>query len=274
MPDGSSYELRRPILSVDWLLGPAQPTTKMGLRIAPALHGLGALSQIDGAALVSQADSADADSDGISGRLPPHGPGIGFGWRGDGASVHDQVARAFAEDLGVTSADLPQQLCPRVPACGDAVSGGEPEVSQQRFDALVDYVESLPPPATPAAGDGEMPGRDIFDRIGCASCHRPAVRLMSGQTIAPYSDLLLHDLGNGLADEVRPSSVATGEWRTPPLWGMRNRIDRASLLHDGRARTVAEAILWHSGEAALSTERFANLTAADREALEVFIASL
>ena len=210
----------------------------------------------------------DADGDGISGRLnivpdPRTGkPIVGrFGWKANVGTVEGQVAAAFLGDMGITSPLFPDENCHSDdPSCVAAIGGGSPEIPQETFDRVVFYNRTL---AVPAMRDFESPhvrsGAEQFGTVGCAGCHTtsqttgPAdVPMLSEQTISPFTDLLLHDMGPGLADG-RPDFAASGtEWRTPPLWGL-GLVPVVNgerfMMHDGRARTFEEAIMWHGGEA-------------------------
>lgn len=284
--DGTPYRLRRPVAHVaDLADGPFAPGTLTSLRTPPPILGMGLLEAIPEEAILARADPNDENGDGLSGRanrvpdLRRGGTALGrFGWKAGQPDLEHQVAAALLEDLGVSSPLHP-------PGSED----GEPEADEHRLGRLVLYARLL---AVPARRDWREPevlrGRELFRRTGCAGCHHPRwttgtvedVPELSGQTVRPYTDLLLHDMGPGLADG-RPEHEATGsEWRTPPLWGLgllgvvTGSDGAATLLHDGRARTPEEAILWHGGEAEASRERFRHLPAADRAALLRFLASL
>jgi CxxC motif-containing protein (DUF1111 family) len=210
-----------------------------------------------------------------------------FGWKAEQPSVRQQVAGALNGDLGITSPIFPEQNCPAPQLdCAAAPSGGEPEIPQDNFDKLVFYSATLAPPTRPDFEDPEvLRGRDWMRDLGCTGCHKEAVEVgehpsiaeLSFQRIRPYTDLLLHDMGEGLSDE-RPVFDAEGsEWRTPPLWGIgRVRVvnDHELFLHDGRARGFEEAILWHGGEAEEAKEAFRGLPAEERQALIRFLESL
>ncbi len=288
--DGEAYALSAPHYAVaDPAFGPLGPEVRVSPRVAPALIGLGLLEAVDVAEISAAADPDDADGDGISGRtalLAADRLGR-FGWKAGQATLREQVALAFLEDIGITSELHRTQNCPQAQrACAAAHEGGRPELNAAKLDQVTFYCQTLAVPArrnldhAPAAR-----GEAIFGRLGCAGCHRPELRTGRGhplvalreQTIHPYTDLLLHDMGPELADG-RPESAASGsEWRTPPLWGiglLETVNGHTRLLHDGRARNLAEAILWHGGEAELSREGFRGLERAEREALLAFLQSL
>jgi CxxC motif-containing protein (DUF1111 family) len=293
--DGDAYTLLAPTYEIlEPAFGPLDPELRVSPRVAPAMIGLGLLEAISEDTLRALADPDDADGDGISGRMNQvwdidrQALAVGrFGWKAEQPSVRQQSAGAFLGDMGITSSLFPEQDCPGPQSeCQNAVAGGDPEIPDHLLDRVVLYARLLAVPARQEYGDDEvLHGKRLFAELGCATCHVP--RFVTGtvpdlpevseQTIFPYTDLLLHDMGEELADH-RPSFAASGsEWRTPPLWGLRfypvvNGHDR--LLHDGRARGVAEAILWHWGEGAAAREGFRALPAVDRAALVRFVESL
>lgn len=288
--DGEAYLLSRPTYAVaDTAFGPVEPGILIGPRIAPTLVGLGLLEAVDAAKIRAAADPDDRDGDGISGRAAELGEaGLGrFGWKATQPTVRDQVALAFLEDIGITSERHGAPNCPSAQrACGAAPDGGRPELSPAKLDQVTFYCQTLAVPARRRLdGAAEAAGERLFGALGCAACHRP--ELLTGsdhpvaalrlQSIHPYTDLLLHDMGPDLADG-RPDGAASGsEWRTPPLWGggLQQTVNGHNrLLHDGRARDAAEAVLWHGGEAEAARESFRGLPRAQREALLAFLASL
>ena len=279
-PDGETYSLRRPSYRLENpSYGPVSNDLLMSPRVAPVLIGLGLLEQVP----LDNADPDDEDRDGISGRVNRVQDGaIGrFGWKAEQATVAGQVAAAFQSDVGLTTSLLPDE---NHTATQDPhlENGGSPEVSGKIFDSVTYYCRTL---AVPAARAGSKRGRQLFNQLQCAACHTPELTTgispdfpeLSGQSIQPYTDLLLHDLGEELSDH-RPVFAASGsEWRTPPLWGI-GLIPKVNghsfLLHDGRARNLTEAILWHGGEASASRDEFHALPKADRQVLIEFIESL
>jgi CxxC motif-containing protein (DUF1111 family) len=294
-PDGEAYELLQPSYHIDELaFGPLSDGVRISPRVAPAMVGLGLLEAITDAQLLERADPDDDDGDGISGKVnhvwdvERQAAVIGrFGWKAEQPTVRQQAAAAFVGDLGVTSSVFPNQDCSAAQsACLEAVDGGAPEVSDLLLQRVQRYSEVLAVPKRDDYQSAEvLAGKALFGELGCASCHVPSyvtgtaseIPAMNGQRIYPYTDLLLHDMGDALSDQ-RPSFEADGnEWRTPPLWALRfysvvNRHDR--LLHDGRARGVAEAILWHGGEAETAKQGFVQAPAEDRAALIQFVESL
>ena len=210
-----------------------------------------------------------------------------FGWKAAEPNILQQAMGAFAGDMGLTSTLYPGPTCPPPQrACLAASAATEnPELSDERLAALTAYLRYLAPPVRQGREDlAVRRGDELFTSAGCAACHTPTARTgkntvqaLSERDISPYSDLLLHDMGEGLADG-RPDFEADGrEWRTPPLWGLGSLQavnGHEFLLHDGRARGIAEAILWHGGEAAAAQEAFRNMAAANRRDLIAFLRSL
>lgn len=210
-----------------------------------------------------------------------------FGWKASQPTLDAQVIAALHGDMGLTTTVLPEEsLTPAQRSAITAPNGGAPEVDDLKVQRLAHYCRVLAVPAQRSAGSAAVErGEGVFRSIGCAACHVPSMQTGAGSSVeclrsvefAPYTDLLLHDMGEGLADG-RPDGMATGsEWRTPPLWGV-GLIEQVNghtrLLHDGRARSVEEAILWHGGEAAGSRRSFEALDADDRAALLTFLRSI
>ena len=273
--DGIPYNLRRPALTFD----PALPDDAMtSMRQAPPVFGLGLLEAIDEETLRALADPDDADGDGISGRVnmvwdvAAGAARVGrFGHKANNPTLRQQGAGAYANDMGVSNRVFPD-------------AGGTRDVDDDTLDATIFYTQTLAVPARLETIPDADRGADRFASFGCASCHVSTlttgtheIAALANQTIQPFTDLLLHDLGEGLADG-RPDFEATGsEWRTPPLWGLglvQTVLAGAGYLHDGRARTLEEAILWHGGEAEAAREAFRNADASDRAALIAFLISL
>lgn len=297
LADGEVVRLRRPTYGVIGLkYGPMAPDVMLSPRFAPPMIGLGLLEAIPDAAILAHADPDDADGDGISGRPNLVGPDrqLGrFGWKAGQVDVATQTAAAFAGDLGLSTPLVRRSHgdCTQAqPQCLGAATGDDPgegvEVTATMFDLAVFYARNLAVPARRDVGAPRvLAGKKLFYEIGCVSCHVP--KFVSGrdsvepeqsfQLIWPYTDLLLHDMGEGLADN-RPEGQATGrEWRTPPLWGigLTARVSgRTEFLHDGRARSLLEAILWHGGEGQGARDAVVGLNRADRESLIEFLNSL
>lgn len=288
--DGTPYQLRHPVyVSYQLSFGPLGDTAMISPRVAPALPGAGLLAAIPAADILARADAEDADGDGISGRAnyvwdPLAGAKrLGrFGWKAGEAGLMQQTAAAAFGDMGLTSALHPEQSCPPPQQACQATPAVEgPELSAARLAALTAYLRYLAPPPRQNTNDPAVKrGEKLFRTSGCAACHTPSAQTgppFAGQDIAPYSDLLLHDMGQALADN-RPDFAASGqEWRTPPLWGLGSLKavnGHEFLLHDGRARGIAEAILWHDGEALPARENFRTMSAEARADLLAFLRSL
>jgi len=292
--DGTPYSLIRPTYDiVDLQFGDLPAGTMVSPRIAPAMIGVGLLEAVPEADVRAAADPDDEDGDGISGRANEvvdartGATVLGrFGWKANVATVEGQVAAAFHGDIGITTSLHPDQNCPTTQIdCSASPSGGSPEVDDAKLQRVTFYSRTLAVPARRDVGlEVTDEGEGLFEEIGCSSCHTPSfttgetdISALEGQTIRPYTDLLLHDLGEGLADG-RPDGLATGsEWRTAPLWGIglvQTVNGHTRFLHDGRARNITEAILWHGGEAADPMRRFTELSADDRRALVAFVESL
>lgn len=277
--------LRTPVLS---FTGPVPE--HHSARIAPQLVGMGLLEAILEEDVEALADPEDADGDGISGRMnlvadvPGGIPRLGrLGWKATQPSVRQQVAAALATDLGVQTSLFPAPDCgPQQLDCGPV----GPELADAHLDRLTAYVALLGVSARRSLEDPEaLAGEVLFRGIGCADCHVETFRTspfhphaeLRDQTIHPYTDLLLHDMGPGLASTLVEGDAAPSEWRTAPLWnlGLTAGVSGGeAYLHDGRARTLREAILWHGGEGEAAREAFSALSAVDQEALLAFLRSL
>lgn len=301
LADGDTVVLRRPTYDITGLnYGPLDPRVMVSPRLTPPMIGLGLLEMIPEADILAHADAVDRNRDGIAGRpnrvwsAAEQKVTLGrFGWKAGMASIPDQAAAAFAGDIGLSTYLVPQSHGDCMPAqrdCMAAPTGDDPaehvEVPRKLFDLVVFYARNLAVPARPEArAPAVLRGKRLFADAGCAACHvpqfvtgqDPARPELSGQTIWPYTDLLLHDMGEGLADH-RPEGLADGrQWRTPPLWGIgltRTVSGHENLLHDGRARDVLEAILWHDGEAAPARRKVMQMSRQEREDLLAFIRSL
>jgi CxxC motif-containing protein (DUF1111 family) len=292
--DGEPYRLRRPRIE---LRDPAYGAPGEGLltspRTAQGMIGLGLLEAVPDASLLALADPEDRDGDGISGRVnrvwdvAAQAAAIGrFGWKSNQPNLLQQVTAAAAGDIGITSTLAAHDACtPPQSACRGAPSGGVPELSDTFVAKLLLYTRSLAVPHRRKVDDARVQrGEQLFAQAGCAACHVStlqsgphALAAVAHQRFHPFTDLLLHDMGEGLADG-RPDFEADGrEWRTAPLWGL-GMIPTVNghelLLHDGRARGPAEAILWHGGEAQAAREAFRAMGKSDREALIAFLRSL
>ena len=300
LDDGTKATLEEPRYAiVDTGYGPLDPSVMMSPRVAPPMIGLGLLEAVAESDILARADPGDADGDGVSGRARrvwsrEHGRMMlgRFGWKAGAASIVDQSADAMSGDIGVSSplAPAPWGECTeRQRACRLAPHGanaGEFEAPAVVMDPIVFYSRHLAVPARRGADDpAVLRGKALFYRIGCTGCHTPkhATRRdwpdegLAGQLIWPYTDLLVHDMGDDLADG-RPEGDASGrEWRTAPLWGigLTEVVNgHTRFLHDGRARNLVEAILWHGGEAEAATAAFRSMSKPERGALLAFLNSL
>lgn len=293
-PDGSRYSLRKPVYEFINLNYGSLAGVLTSPRVAPQMPGLGLLEAIPASTILANADPDDADGDGISGRpnyvwdFTTNSKTLGrFGWKANQPNLLQQVASAFIGDMGLTSYLFPDEnLTPAQAAMyGSLPNGGSPEVPDRTINNVTFYSATLAVPARRNWKDATVrKGKALFSKIGCDKCHTPIfttgdyyINQLAQQKIRPYTDLLLHDMGAELADG-RPDFEATGqEWRTPPLWGI-GLIETVSghttLLHDGRARNMEEAILWHSGEAEQVREKFKQLPKPDRDALILFLKDL
>lgn len=291
LADGEVVELREPKLQLRNLAyGLIDDSTLLSARIAPAVVGTGLLEAIPEARLRELAQQSSP----MRGRIntvwdmDKKQTAVGrFGWKSNHPTLKQQIANALAQDLGVTSRFFLEENCtPSQRKCLNQPSVQRPEVSDRQFDLLVFYVRAL---AVPARRNVEsvsvQEGQVLFDQLNCNGCHTPEHRTqasaeftrLSEQTIRPYTDLLLHDMGDGLADG-RPDYLAgPRDWRTAPLWGLGLNATvngNADLLHDGRARSVEEAILWHGGQAQPARDHYTRLSKSQRQALVDFVNSL
>ncbi|WP_375741498.1 di-heme oxidoredictase family protein [Pseudomonas boanensis] len=293
--DGTRVELRKPRLSISQLgYGPMQPDTLFSARVAPPMIGLGLLEAIPESAILANADPEDRNGDGIHGRpnqVWDDAAGntvLGrFGWKAGQPTLNQQNAHAFSGDMGLTTTLLSRDDCtPAQTDCLTTVNGGEPEVSDNILRLVLFYSRNL---AVPARREVEAPqvleGKGLFHQAGCQGCHTPSFTTaadaaepeLANQLIRPYSDLLLHDMGEGLADGRDEFRAGGRDWRTPPLWGVgltETVNGHTQFLHDGRARNLLEAILWHGGEAEAARQQVLQFDARQRAALLAFLNSL
>jgi CxxC motif-containing protein (DUF1111 family) len=302
LADGTVVHLRRPSYSVtDLGYGPLRPDTMLSPRVAPQMVGLGLLEAIDEQDMLTHADPEDKDGDGISGRpnrvwcAEDNKVMLGrFGWKAGVPSVNEQSQAAFAGDVGISVPLHPDgsgECTERQEACRKAPDGNSPqydnlEADREITELVAFYARNLAVPARRDHDDPEvLAGKRRFYQTGCIQCHTPKYvtredsigREQSRQLIWPYTDLLLHDMGEGLADH-RPEGEANGrEWRTAPLWGIGLTPvvnGHSYYLHDGRARSLLEAILWHGGEAQAQRDAVVELSKTEREQLIRFVESL
>ena len=299
---GEIVQLRKPHYEiVDLGYGPMRPDVMLSPRVAPPMIGLGLLEAVPEEQILANADPDDANNDGISGKpnrvwsREHEKVMLGrFGWKAGVPTIAQQAAEAAAGDIGLSTTMMPfdsGDCTEQQEDCLNAPSGASPqhqnvELGDELFKLVVFYSQNLAVPARRNADDPQvLKGKKLFYSIGCAGCHRPKFVTgevpnqphLSHQLIWPYTDMLLHDMGEGLADH-RPEGAASGsEWRTPPLWGigLTETVSGHTLfLHDGRARNLTEAILWHGGEGKAARDQFADLSKQDREALLAFVNSL
>lgn len=283
LPDGTLAILHRPALTFRHLAyGALGDETRISLRNAPPVFGLGLLEAVPDSEILAGAGKPNYVWD-----IEAKARRIGrFGLKANQPSLKQQIANAFAEDIGVTSSLFPQENCaPGQEACHAAASP-RPDLRDAQLDAVVNYIRWLAVPARRNADDAIVQeGEAQFKRIGCAVCHRETLRIgefpdlpeLSGGVIHPYTDLLLHDMGEGLADGRADYEAGPRDWRTPPLWGLGlagKAGDGANYLHDARARTLDAAILWHGGEAQSAADAFRLLRKRERDALIAFLNSL
>ncbi len=299
---GRTVILREPHYRIEYLgYGPLDPQVMLSPRVAPAMIGLGLLELVPEEQILARADPDDKDGDGISGRaqrvwsLEQQRVMLGrFGHKAGAPTVSQQSAEAFAGDIGISTSlvrrpsgdcTAAESFCLNAPNGEDPASGA-PEVDDKLFKLVAFYSRNLAVPARRNPADPQiLAGKSLFHAAGCAACHQPKFVTgpsqdqpqLGGQLIWPYTDMLLHDMGEGLADG-RPEGLADGrEWRTAPLWGigLTGLVTGQTLyLHDGRARSIEEAIIWHDGEAKTARDRFAALPETDRERLIAFVNSL
>lgn len=290
--DGSVVILKKPIYSIAESYIPIPAGAMLSPRLAPPVFGLGLLEAIDEANILAKQDIEDSDNDGISGKANfvwdpvTSSTKLGrFGWKASAPSVIVQSAGAYNNDMGITSPLFPIESS-FGQTNGELDNSDNPEITQQILDEATFYCQTLAVPAARNLDDADViAGYQIFEDLKCASCHTPkhltgnlaGVPEVSNQTIYPYTDLLLHDMGEDLADN-RPDFLANGqEWKTRPLWGigLTHLVNgHTDFLHDGRAKNIEEAILWHGGEAQQSKEDYTQLSLEKRQQLLRFIESL
>jgi CxxC motif-containing protein (DUF1111 family) len=300
--DGETVTLRKPSYEiVDLGYGPLSSDAMISPRVAPQMIGLGLLEAVPEEQILANADPDDKSKDGVSGKpnrvwsrehekvMLGH-----FGWKAGVPTIAQQAAEAFAGDIGISSAMMPfpsGDCTGKQEACLKAPNGNSPkyqnaEVGDELFKLTTFYSQNLAVPARRKPDDPEvLKGKELFYASGCTGCHTPKFMTgeapgqphLSHQLIWPYSDMLLHDMGEGLADNRTEGAASGSEWRTAPLWGvgLTETVSGHTLfLHDGRARNITEAILWHGGEAQKSRDAFAKLSKEDRERLVAFVNSL
>ncbi|MGN7740717.1 di-heme oxidoreductase family protein [Pseudomonas sp. 22526] len=297
--DGTEVELRKPKLQITQLgYGPMHPDTRFSARVAPPMIGLGLLEAIPEAAILANAQAQAKANNGIAGRPnrvwddAQQKTVLGrFGWKAGQPNLNQQNVHAFSGDMGLTTSLRPFDDCTDAQtACKQAPNGngpdGEPEVSDNILRLVLFYSRNLGVPARRDVGSPQvLAGKNLFYQAGCQSCHTPqfttaadaAEPELANQVIRPYSDLLLHDMGEGLADHRSEFQAGGRDWRTPPLWGIgltQTVSGHTQFLHDGRARNLLEAVLWHGGEAQAAQQQVLSFNAEQRAALLAFLNSL
>ncbi|NQY05249.1 MAG: c-type cytochrome [Flavobacteriaceae bacterium] len=294
-PDGNQFELIKPIYSFsEEQFGPLGTDVLMSPRIGQQTIGLGLISALPDDQILQYEDEFDKNGDGISGR-PNYvwNPELNkmdlgkYGWKANAPSLKVQIADAFNGDMGLTTTIFNENNCPDLQKeCVESPNGGEPEVTDTQLDKVLFYQTSLAVPnRRNFKTESVLRGKMLFNALNCKGCHAinqktggfPFNKYLENITIKPYSDFLLHDMGDDLADN-RPDFMATGrEWRTQPLWGIgliSTVNEHTNFLHDGRARSIEEAILWHGGEAEKSKQEFMKLSVKERKQLIDFVNSL
>ncbi len=294
-PDGEKYSLRKPLFEFLGLgYGPLHSAIQTSPRVAQQLPGLGFLEAISDNTIIAFSDENDTNADGISGRPNYIYDSVSkkrhigrFGWKANQVSIRSQVIAAFNGDMGISSNGSPElNLTLNQRKNYPELKLESIDITDSTLDKVIFYCSTLSVPARRSPEQGlVMEGKKLFVEIGCHNCHRtdvktgihPQIPQLSNKMIHPYTDLLLHDMGDLLADQ-RPDHSANGnEWRTPPLWGLgllQTVSNHTYLLHDGRARNFEEAILWHGGEAQKATAGFKALTKSERSAVLHFLESL
>jgi CxxC motif-containing protein (DUF1111 family) len=292
--DGSTVVLQKPTYTINNLgYGPLASSLLISPRVANQIIGLGLLEAISESTILGFADENDANNDGISGKpnyvydVASNSIKLGrFGWKANQPNIKQQVASALIGDMGITSSMFPNESGPFGVDLSTIPNGGNPEITDVNLDRMVLYSSTLAVPARRNYADQNvLQGKKIFETIQCTSCHIPKIQtsnthpiaILRNQTIRPFTDLLLHDMGQGLADNTPDFKASGSEWKTPALWGIgliKIVNGHTNLLHDGRARNVEEAILWHGGEAQNAKEKFKKLAATDRDNLVAYINSL
>ena len=294
MADGTKVILQKPTYSIINLgYGLLSSGVHISPRIAPQMVGLGILEAIPESTILSFSDEFDSNGDGISGKpnyvfdIASNSIQLGrFGWKANQPNVRQQVAAALSGDMGITSVLFPNESGPFGVDLTKIPNGGNFEITDQNLDRMSFYSSTLGVPARRNYFDQNvLEGKKIFESIQCTSCHIPKIQTgnthpivaLHNQTIRPYTDLLLHDMGPDLADNAADFKATGSEWKTPPLWGIgliKIVNGHTNLLHDGRARNVEEAILWHGGEGQSAKEKYKKLNVTQRENLLAFINSL
>lgn len=291
LADGTEVTLKKPHYSLTNTYIPMPGNALLSPRLAPTVFGLGLLESIPESEILSHQDINDDDGDGISGKanfvydVASNSMKLGrFGWKANVATILEQCASAYRDDMGITSYYFPQESG-FGQTNGDDGLGDDPELPDETLNDVAFYARTLAVPAARNVDDKNVQhGEQIFQTINCAKCHIPkmqtganAIPAIANQTIFPFTDMLLHDMGEGLADNRSDYKANGREWRTTPLWGIgltQVSNGHTDLLHDGRAKSITEAILWHGGEAEFSKSAFKALSTKDRKDFLAFIKSM
>ncbi|MFA7090833.1 MAG: di-heme oxidoredictase family protein [Arcobacteraceae bacterium] len=283
--DGSKIELRVPVYSLtDLNYGNLHKDIRISVRKAPALVGLGLIEQISDEQILANTDPEDKNNDGIRG-VPNYVYSIKdkkmvlgkLTYKGSAPTLKQQIASAFHNDMSLTTTYFPhdnctnqQKECLNAKKARDAI-----DVPDDRVEAIDFYLKNL---KLPVVENKNQEGKALFSQIGCASCHTPSFSLPNNQKAEVYSDFLLHDMGDELSDGRSEFNASKNQWRTTPLWGINSYKytvgAQVEYLHDGRARSLEEAIVWHGGEALKAKESFLNLSQQQRDALIEFLGEL
>lgn len=299
--DGTTHTLKQPTYTLEQLAyGPLHQQTVASPRLATAMHGLGLLEAISESDILAYADPEDADADGISGRanwqsMPDGSTALGrFGHKATMSTVREQSLHALFTDMGLSTARLPdpqadcmsaQSDCKSLPH-GDQSGSAAGEVPDTMLDLITFYAQNLAVPARrDVSAASVLRGKSLFYDSGCIGCHVPKhvtsreadLQVHQYQLIWPYTDLLLHDMGEALADHAGDGDANGREWRTAPLWGIglaQTVNPQTTFLHDGRASTLLEAVLWHGGEAQSAVNQVLSMNKSQRDDLIRFLESL
>lgn len=291
LADGTKVILRKPHYSLIDSYIPVPSNILISPRIGSPVFGLGLLEAIPEQDILADVDVNDANKDGIFGKANYVFDAVTkqrklgrFGWKANTASLLEQCTAAFNNDMGITNYVFPRETGYGQSNGSDGLNSGL-EITNDIADAVTFYTQTLAVPASRFHDNTEVrKGAQIFETINCAKCHKPkqrtghsSIKALANQVFYPYTDMLLHDMGEELADG-RPDFLANGqEWKTRPLWGIGFQYlvnGHTQFLHDGRAQNLTEAILWHGGEAQQSKDKFKQLSKKDREDLLAFLNSL
>ncbi len=281
--DNEEHFIYKPKYSLTNLnYGKLHKTTNITYRLAPTLYGMGLLSKIDKKAILENVDENDLNGDGISGKANyvyskiTQQKELGrFTYKASVAFLKEQIANAAFNDMGLSTSINKGENCTSFQKeCNEAPkSKDEIDITDERLDAITFYLENLPT-YDPSTSESFKNGLNTFSKIGCTSCHTPTLKDKNGKDIYTFSDLLLHDMGKGLSDGRSEFAALGSEFRTAPLWGFKVEKKDFRLLHDGRAKTFEEAILWHRGEATRAKENYIALNKKEKKLLIEFLKGL